>query len=90
MITGKDSSIQKSIEMRNNLQKNNNFNNQTNTETNNDFNMDSFNNGTQYYNMGGKLENVSQDLRRNKDFLNGYNRAARVSIIRNHKNGRKI
>ena len=52
--------------------------------------MDSFNNGTQYFNMGGKLENAANELKNNKDFINGYNRAQRVSIIRNHKSGKNI
>ncbi len=89
MITGNDSSIKKSIEMRNTLQRENNNNNFDNN-SNNNFNMDSFNNGTQFFNMGGKLENAAGNLKQDKDFLNGYNRAQRVNIIRNHKSGRNI
>ncbi len=90
MIVENNSSMRKNIDMRNNLERNDNKKIVNNDNKFDEVQYDAFNNGTQFFNMGGKLENASTDLKQNKDFINGYNRAQRINNIRNNGNDRKM
>ncbi len=39
--------------------------------------------GSGFFNMGGKLQNANPELRRDRDFLKGYQRAERLNKIKN-------
>ena len=86
MIVNNNASMKRNMEIRNNLERDNNIHNSDEGTTNNT-KFDAFNNGSQFFNMGGKLENASGDLKASKDFIDGYNRAQRVSNIRNGNSG---
>ena len=45
------------------------------------FDRDLFNLGVEYYTNGGKLEDVKEEYRNNKSFLNGYARGERLAMI---------
>ena len=90
MIVDNNSSMRKNIELKNNLERNNNSNVSNNNNTFDETKYDAFNNGSQFFNMGGRLENASTDLKRDKDFINGYNRAQRVNNIRNYNSNKKM
>ena len=86
MIINNSTSMKKNMEIRNNLEKDKNYCN-NDDGSNNNTSFEAFNNGSQFFNMGDKLENASSDLKANKDFIDGYNRAQRVSNIRNGSSG---
>ena len=37
--------------------------------------------GMEYYNLGGILEEAKDELKNNRNFINGYNRAKRLAYI---------
>ena len=56
-----------------------------NMNVNRRFDKEKFDQGTQYFKTGGKLENASQEQKSNMQFLEGFARAERLDMIRNKK-----
>ena len=46
-----------------------------------DFNQKLFDKGVEYFNVGGSVENIPDELKNNRSFMTGYNHAARLAQI---------
>lgn len=63
----------------NNTPNNNSF---RNMRDDNGFNKGTFDDGHEYYNMGGTIENLADNRKKNINFIRGYEHAKRIANIR--------
>lgn len=45
------------------------------------FDKDLFDKGNEYFNIGGSLENLTEELANNRSFISGYSHAKRLAFI---------